>query len=318
MNISVLPALAWGGVLVAGVLWGGGALVAHGLMAQGMSPASLALARFALGLPLLWWWHWRQRGVGVGVGGLWRALPLRHRVLVAGTGVAMALNVTCWFAAIGLMGATLPTVISICCAPLFVAGVSVLRGYERAGWRLAVALMLALAGVVLIVRPASGWAFPAGHALGVALSLVSAALQAGVVLANARMPAGVSPVSASAWGMTAAACAMVLVVVPQGVTWPVGTAGWLGVLYTGVVTTSIAYLLFAWGSRRITPTAAGLVILVEPLATSLLAAWLLSQPLAPLQWAGGLLLAAALVLMASAAPYSSKANAIPRNGMLNQ
>lgn len=314
MNISVLPALAWGGVLAAGVLWGAGALVADGLMAQGMSPVSLALARFAFGLPLLWWWHWRQRRAA----GVWRALPLRHRFLVGGTGVAMALNVTCWFAAIALMGATLPTVISICCAPLFVAAVSVVRGYERAGWRLAAALVLALAGVVLIVRPATGWALPAGHLLGVALSLASAALQAVVVLANARMPAGVSPVSASAWGMTAAACAMALVVLPQGITWPVGRMGWLGVVYTGVVTTSIAYLLFAWGSRRMTPTAAGLGILVEPLVTALLAGWLLSQPLASVQWAGGLLLAMALVLMASAAPYSSKASTIPRNGMLNQ
>lgn len=281
--------------MAAGVLWGGGALVAHGLMAQGMSSASLALARFALGLPLLWWWHWRQRTAGA----VWRELPRRQQALVAGTGVAMALNVTCWFAAIALMGATLPTVISICCAPLFVAAVSVLRGYEQGGWRPGVALLLALAGVVLIVRPASGWVLPAGHALGVVLSLASAALQAGVVLANARMPAGVPPVSASAWGMTAAALAMAVVVAPQGITWPVGAAGWLGVLYTGVLTTSVAYLLFAWGARHITPTAAGLGILVEPLATALLAAWLLSQPLAPVQWAGGLLLAAALVLMAA-------------------
>lgn len=314
MNVSILAALAWGGVLAAGVLWGGGALVAHALMAQGMSPASLALARFALGLPLLWWWHLRQRGTGA----RWRSLAPRHRVLVAGTGVAMALNVTCWFAAIALMGATLPTVISICCAPLFVAAVSVLRGYERGGWRLGAALALALGGVVLIVRPAGGWALPAGHALGVALSLASAALQAGVVLANARMPAAVSPLAASAWGMTAAAAAMAAVVLPQGLTWPVGAAGWLGVLYTGVVTTSVAYLLFAWGSRRVTPTAAVLGILVEPLATALLAAWLLAQPLAPLQWAGAVLMGAALALMASAAAYNSRASTMPRNGMLNQ
>jgi len=85
MNVSILSALAWGGVLAAGVLWGGGALVAHGLMAQGMSPASLALARFALGLPLLWWWHAARRGGG----GRWRALPLRLGV-VAGIAVGIA------------------------------------------------------------------------------------------------------------------------------------------------------------------------------------------------------------------------------------
>ena len=152
-----------------------------------------------------------------------------------------------------------------------------LRGYERATPRLLLALWVALAGVVLIVRPADGWALPAGHGLGVVLSLASAALQAAVVLANARMPAGLSPVTASAWGMTAAALCMALLVLPQGITWPQGAAAWLGVLYTGVVTTSVAYLLFAWGARRLSPTAAGLGILVEPLATALLAAWLLAQ-----------------------------------------
>jgi len=294
VNQSFSSALAWGGVVLAGVLWGGGALVAHGLLGLGMSALSLSLARFALGLPLLWWWHARQPDAQ----GAWAALPTRQRWLVLGTGVAMALNVSCWFAAIGLMGATLPTVISICCAPLLVALVSVLRGYERATPRLLLALWVALAGVVLIVRPADGWALPAGHGLGVVLSLASAALQAAVVLANARMPAGLSPVTASAWGMTAAALCMALLVLPQGITWPQGAAAWLGVLYTGVVTTSVAYLVFSWGARRLSPTAAGLGILVEPLATALLAAWLLAQPLTALQWLGGGLLGLALLAMA--------------------
>ncbi|WP_269759460.1 hypothetical protein [Variovorax sp. E3] len=54
-------ALAWGGVLLAGALWGGGALVAQFLIQGGVAPQSLSLARFALGLPLLWWLHWRAR-----------------------------------------------------------------------------------------------------------------------------------------------------------------------------------------------------------------------------------------------------------------
>ena len=64
------------------------------------------------------------------------------------------------------------------------------------------------------------------------------------------------------------------------------------------MTTSVAYLLFAWGARRLSPTAAGLGILVEPLATALLAAWLLAQPLTALQWLGGGLLGLALLAMA--------------------
>ncbi|MBX3657025.1 MAG: DMT family transporter [Ramlibacter sp.] len=290
-------ALAWGSVLLAATLWGGGALVAQALLAAGLSATSLALARFALGVPLLWWWLWRQP-TGERASGAWRRLPLASRGLVLATGVAMALNVSCWFAAIGLMGATLPTVMAICCAPLFVALVSLWRGYERPSGRLAVALLLALAGVLLVVWPDAGLAWPAGQLAGVALSLASAALQAAVVMANARMPRELSPVAASAWSMSAAALTMGLLVLPQSVTWPAGAWAWLGVGYTGVVTTSVAYVLLAWGARQLPPTASSVAMLAEPLAAALLAMVLFQQSLSPRQWAGAVLLGAAMALLA--------------------
>ncbi|UUZ71011.1 hypothetical protein LP415_17365 [Polaromonas sp. P1(28)-8] len=80
-----------------------GALVAQSVMAGGMAPYSLSLARFALGLPLLWWWHLRQAVPGKNAGktpGEWRQLPWRERALIVGTGLAMAMNVTSWFAGI--------------------------------------------------------------------------------------------------------------------------------------------------------------------------------------------------------------------------
>ena len=90
MNSRTSAALAWGGVLLAGVLWGVGALVAQSVMAGGgMSPFSLSLARFALGLPLLWWWHWRQMAATPSAG-QWRNLPWQERALVVVTGLAMA------------------------------------------------------------------------------------------------------------------------------------------------------------------------------------------------------------------------------------
>ncbi|RSZ39481.1 MULTISPECIES: DMT family transporter [unclassified Variovorax] len=295
MNARTSAALAWGGVLLAGALWGGGALVAQFLIDGGVAPRSLSLARFALGLPLLWWLHWRAPVVpGTG----WADLAGRERFQMLATGAAMALNVSCWFAGIAYLGAALPTVISICCAPVIVALVSVLRGYERFGARLLAGLLLALAGVLLLVMPAGGWGpLAPGHALGLAWSFGSAFCYAMVVLGNARMPARVPAVTASAWGMTVAALCMLAVAWPGGITWPVGGAQWLGVGYTGVVTTSVAYLAFAWGARRLSPTAAVVGTLIEPLVAALLAAALLSQPMAPRQWAGALLLAGAMLLL---------------------
>jgi DME family drug/metabolite transporter len=43
----------------------------------------------------------------------------------------MALSVVSWFAGIAVLGAALPTVIAICCAPVLVALVSVVCGFER-------------------------------------------------------------------------------------------------------------------------------------------------------------------------------------------
>ncbi len=294
-------ALAWGGVLLAGALWGVGAIVAELLMERGMSPQSLALARFVLGLPLLWAWHlWQARAMAGGTAASlpWGRLGWRDRAFMLCTGAATALAVTSWFAGIAILGAGLPTLIAICFAPVIVALVSVLRGYERLTARKLVALGLALAGVVAMVWPAGRMVLPQGYAAGIAWSFLSAAAQAMVVLGNARMPREVSPTSASAWGMTAAACCMAVVALPQGVTLPVGAWGWLGLAYTGVVTTSVAYLLFAWGARRLTPTAAIVGIMVEPLVAVVLASLLLVEPMVARQWAGaGLLVLAVWLLM---------------------
>ena len=307
MNARMSAALAWGGVLLAGALWGGGALVAQFLIDGGIAPQSLSLARFALGVPLLWWLHWRAQRMAQSTDARWRELTRREQSQVVGTGAAMALNVSCWFAGIAHLGAALPTVISICCAPVIVALVSVARGYEPFGLRLVAGLLLALAGVALLVMPADGWGpLPAGHIAGLAWSFGSAFCYALVVLGNARMPVRVPAVTASAWGMSVAALCMLAVAWPSGITWPSGAAQWLGAGYTGVVTTSVAYLAFAWGARRLSPTAAVVGTLIEPLVAALLAALLFAQPMAPRQWLGAVLLAVAMLLLmrrgAKAAP----------------
>jgi len=298
MNSRTSAALAWGGVLLAGVLWGVGALVAQSVMkGGGMSPFSLSLARFALGLPLLWWWHWRQVAA-TPAAGQWRHLPWRERALIVVTGLAMAMNVSCWFMGVAYIGAALPTVISICCAPVMVALLSVLRGYERASGRLLAALVLALMGVALIVVPSEALVLPRDYAAGLAWSFASAALYSLVVLGNARMPVHVPAVSASSWGMTVAALLMLVLAGAQGITWPRDGTAWLQVAYTGVATTSVAYLAFAWGARRLSPTAAVVGTLIEPLVAALAAAWLFAEPLTARQGVGALLLGAAMLLLA--------------------
>lgn len=289
-------ALAWGGVLLAGSLWGGGALVAQQLLDAGMAPASLALARFAIGLPLLLLGAlWSGRSPAQAPARVaWPKLPWRVKGLMAGTGAAMALSVGCWFVAITHVGAALATVVSICCAPVLVTAVSLLRGYERATIPLLAGLVAALMGSALVVVPAGGESLAAGQWQGVAWSLGSAATYAVVVLGNARMPKVVSPLAASAWGMAAATLCTAAAAWYQGVTWPRGAWQWAGAGYTGVVTTAFAYAVFAWGARRLGPTAVVTATLVEPLVATVLAVALLGESMGTRQIVGAGLLCASI------------------------
>ncbi|MES2947736.1 MAG: DMT family transporter [Pseudomonadota bacterium] len=295
MKVSSNLTKAWWCVLLAGFLWGVGALVAQSAMHAGISPHSLSLARFALGLPLLLFWHWRQH-VDKRRHSRWTALPWRMRLHIVLTGVAMAANVTCWFLGIERIGATLPTVISICFAPVLVAVFSVARGYEHISARLLCGLVLGVVGVALIVV-AGDFVLPKDYVAGLAWSFGSALLYAMVVLGNARVPKQVSSVTASAWSMSAATIFMLLVCAIQGVTLPHTQLVWLQVGYTGIVTTSIAYLAFAWGAKHLPPTAAVVGTLIEPLAAAVLAAWLWNEQLTAQQYAGAASLALAMYIL---------------------
>lgn len=286
MEFNSITTKAWWCVLLAGLLWGVGALVAESAIHAGVNPQSLSLARFALGLPLLWLWHGRQDGA-IKQRAQWNRLPWRDRLHMVFTGLAMAANVTCWFLGIQHIGATIPTVISICFAPVLVALFSVARGYERMSGRLLSGLALGVLGVTLIVVTGD-LVLPRDYWIGLFWSFSSALLYALVVLGNARMPQRVSSVTASAWSMTAATVFMLIVTGVWGISFPTSLLVWLQVGYTGVVTTSIAYLAFAWGARNLPPTSAVVGTLVEPLAAAVLTAWLWNQQLTVQQYAGAL------------------------------
>lgn len=296
---------AWVGVVFAGALWGVGALAAHAALASGMTPAGLVLVRFALGVPLLWLWAWRVSGAA-GQRRLmsWSAQPWPVRRLVLGAGVAMALNVACWFLAIREMGAALSTVIAICCAPVFVAVLAAALGQERLGaWRSAV-LAVAVSGTALVVWPAEVSALASGgnagwHASGVAWALGAALSYAVVALCNARLPRSLPAAQAAAWSMSAATlCAVLAVAGTGGMAWPRTALGGWAAAYTGLVATGVAYLVFVAGTRRIGPTASVVGTLVEPLVAVGLAAWWLGEVLLWRQWLGGTLLCGAIAALA--------------------
>lgn len=204
--------------------------------------------------------------------------------------------------------------------PAMVAVVAVALGRERIDRPKGVALALATAGMVLVVAaqldPAQGIAF---DALGFGLAL-GAALSQAIYVSIAkdgyrRVPT--SQATTVVLATTVFLCALLAIGTGGGpaLVRPITDPGLLPiVLFTGVFAAAIPSLAFLTGIRRIGGMRAGILMLFEPVVGVALAAWLLSEPLQPVQAVGGAaILAAALVLQRSSRSEPAGRRAGPRS-----
>ena len=186
--------------------------------------------------------------------------------------------------------------------PALVAVVAVALGHERLDGTRAVALLLALGGMILVVAggldPARGGT--AFNPVGVLLGLLAAVFQTLFVTVSRGRLVGVSAVQVMGWlllSMTAT-CILLAAMLGNALDVPLRDGRALGlVLLAGVVGAGLPSVLLLVGIRAIGGTRAGILMLIEPLVGVTLAAVLLHEALLPIQVAGGTaILAAALVL----------------------
>jgi drug/metabolite transporter (DMT)-like permease len=230
----------------------------------------------------------------------WRALPPRAlgALLLAG-GTSLILNLAIFSAfqrtsiALALLG--------LYTYPALVAGAAVVIGEERLTRTRAIALVLALAGMaVVVLGGATGDA--AFDALGFGLALVAAAMQAAYVLLGRRGFRAIPSEEATFGVLSVTAAGFLALVLVTGTgdvaALPLGDpAALVPLLWAGVAGASIPAVLFLIGIRSIGPTRTSIVALVEPVFGAFLAAWLLAEGLAPVQVIGGALVLAAAALL---------------------
>jgi DME family drug/metabolite transporter len=286
------PLLGLGAACGAAFLWGTGALVVNLLVGRfAQSAENISFWRFVVGALVLL--------LAFGRGPVWRQLPAHAGTLLL-AGAAMALYVLCWFLAIERIGASVPTLVSLCLPPVLVTLLAVLRGRERLDAALGLWLLAALVGTVLVV----GWHGAAAGALadvptatrweGIALAVASGTLYAGFALISGRLSRdlGAGP---SAMGLTVVAAAVMgLAAAYTPLSWPGQLPPEIWLLYLGLVTAAVALLAFNWGAAQVTPTTLTVASLVEPLTAVALAALLLGERLQALQWLGAVLMLLAI------------------------
>jgi drug/metabolite transporter (DMT)-like permease len=281
----------------------------------------LSRAAYDLGLTPYAFVTWRSGVAAIAVAALvvvglrrgarlvgWSSLAPRDRLALGLAALAGAsLDVTMFLAF-----ARVPVAIVLLCFYLFpaiVAAGSALLGWERVDRTRALALAIALGGMVAVVIGGEGAGALGGlDPVGVVLAIGSAVSQAVFVLVARRGYRQVPTEQAMALVLTVSATIATLLAIGGGAlasVWlPFSQPDLLGLLlFTGVVATGIPSILFLAGIRWIGGVKAGILMLAQAPVGVALAAVLLDEGIGLVQVAGGVaILAAAVIIQRSAAP----------------
>lgn len=227
-------------------------------------------------------------------------LGRRRRALAALSGVFFAADLELWHHAIAAVGAGLATVV----ANLQVVVVGVVAWLvlgERPTARVAAAVPVALAGVVLISGVGGGDAYGDEPVLGVVFGVLTALAYAGFLLVfreagrDLRPPAGMLLDSTAVCAAALAVTGLVLGELHLRPSWP--EHGWLVLL--GVTGQAIGYLAIALSLPRLPAVVTSVLLLLQPVLGVAIAAAVVDERPSALQLAGVALVVVGILVATS-------------------
>jgi len=255
-----------------------------------VSPSTVTVFRCLYGLPVLVlvaWLEHRRHG----------PLPPGAVRLAIVAGIFFAGDLLTWHHAVDAVGAGLATVLGNL-QVLVVGFVAWALLGERPPRPVIAATPIVLAGAVLISGVVGSGAYGANPPLGVALGLLTALCYAGYLLVirrgtnDIRRPAGPVAVSTASTMIVALVAGVVIGDLDPVPAWP--SHGWLAVL--GLTSQSIGYLLISISLPRLPAAVVSIILLVQPVATVILANVLLAEVPSVFQLAGVVLIVGGIAL----------------------
>jgi len=277
-------------VVLAAVCWGTSGFTGR-IVAErtGLQPLDIAWHRMAIGAVALLVGHLatRRRLRHVVRTPLTRGIVVRLLLIGAGLGAYQL----AYFAAVALAGVSISTLVALGLAPLLIAVGGTVLGHGRPDRATAVALVVALVGLVLLVGVTARADTGTTVLLGALLAVGSALGYAMVTLAGAGIPAGV-PVTLA--GFAGGALLLTPVALIVGLRFTGDPVSLALLLYLGAVPSALAYTFFFTGLRSVPGAVASIVTLLEPLTATALSTAFLGERLAPVALAGGVLVLGAV------------------------
>jgi len=168
-------------------------------------------------------------------------------------------------------------------------------GRESWSGRRAVALGLALAGILLVLTGAATDRF---DWVGSGLGLVAALVYTAYILTGDRLLTGAAPLPLTALVCCGAAATYAVSTLARGgPSLDVGLAAWTWLILLALVSTVGAIVLFFAGLMRVGPSVASILSVLEPVVTVGLAAAIFGESLSAGQLLGGVLVLGAVLVI---------------------
>lgn len=281
------PAL---GVVLASVLFGTSG-TARSFAPESASSLSIAGVRLMVGaVPLFAYGMITDRG----------AFPrLRSDAIVAG--LAMMLFQVSFFSAMEHSGVAVGTMVTIGSGPIIAALLDAALG-RRPSARVTGALVAALGGLAMLVFGTPATDDSGFSALGAAFGCAAGACYALYTLLCKRLiDSGWTGTWTMAWTFAISAVSAAVLVIPSSTEWLSTPSGPLTVGYLGLVTISVAYLLYARSLSRLSGSMVVTLTLVEPVTATSLGALVLGEEIGAVSWLGAAVVVGALLVVGMSA-----------------
>ena len=270
---------------------------------EGATVGTLLATRFVLAAALFWLvLAWSGRA------GSLRSLTARDAGLALALGaIGYGAQAGGYFAALERLDASLLSLL-VYTFPVMVTVTAIALGREPASRRTAGALVLASAGLVLVLVGAAAGAL---DALGTALGLGAAVVYSAYILISQGVAERMGPLALGTLVCTGAAATLTLTGLAGGDLDPGGVSatGFLWLAGLALVSTVGAIALFFAGLRRVGPAAASILSTLEPVVTVALAFAIFGESLGPAQLAGGALVLLAVLAVRAPAPRTMEVTA---------
>ena len=253
----------------------------------GADIASLLLVRFGLAAAVFW--------LALRAWPRVRRLPRRTAAIAFALGaVGYSVQSALFFAAIERLDVSLVSLL-LYTYPAFVTVAALLTGRAQASVRVWSALLVASAGLSLVLLASASGSFDAAGAL---LALGASLTYTTYIMVSDRIIGVTDPVALTAVVLLGATVAFALAgSVTGSLDLALSGEAWLWLTLIALVSTVLAVSAFFAGLRRVGPSEAAILSTFEPPVTVALAFVALGERLSAVQLAGGALVLAAIVLL---------------------